>query len=355
MAYTVAIQPDRLRHKNGEEQSFSSQWAARAADTGITVRTVNVYAADFFEQLAGCDGFMWRFGYSPTPRLFAKRLMPAIEQGLGIPVFPSIETAWHFEDKIAQSYLLHAAGVPTPATWVFWDSKDALDFCRSATYPLVLKLAFGYQSANVRLLNRFDEAAYWIAQLFGPGVTGLRPPASWWRDARQRLGGALRHLQRASAYEDLDYCELQHGYFYVQEFVPANEYDIRVTVIGNRAFVFRRFNRPGDFRASGSGRIDWDPHQIDAESVRLAFKAARRLQTQSLAVDLLQHGGRKVMTEISYTYASWAVRDCPGHWVLEGNTDGGPLSWIEGRMHPEDAIFDDFVARLGSRVAKVLA
>jgi hypothetical protein len=128
-----------------------------------------------------------------------------------------------------------------------------------------------------------------------------------------------------------------------------------VTVIGNRAFAFRRFNRPGDFRASGSGRIDWDPRQIDEPGIRLAFRVARRLQTQSLAVDLLQHGGRKVLTEISYTYASWAVRDCPGHWVLQGDADAGSLSWTDGGMHPEDAIFDDFVARLRSREAKVYA
>jgi glutathione synthase/RimK-type ligase-like ATP-grasp enzyme len=353
MPYTVAIQPDQLTQKNGEKQSFSSRWALRAAELGIDVRTVNVYSPDFFKQLAGCDGFMWRFGYSPNPRLLAKRLLPAIEHGLGIPVFPSFETAWHFEDKIAQSYLMQAAGVPTPATWVFWDRTAALDFCRSATYPLVLKLSFGYQSTNVRLLNSFDEASYWIARLFGTGVTLLRPPASGWRNALHRARGALRHLRGGSAYEDLDYSELQHGYFYVQEFVPRNEYDIRVTVIGNRAFVFRRFNRPGDFRASGSGRIDWDPQQIDEESVRLAYRAARRLQTQSLAVDLLQHGGRKLLTEISYTYASWAVRDCPGHWLLHGDADGD-LTWIDGRMHPEDAIFDDFAARLRSRDAKIV-
>lgn len=355
MPYTVAIQPDQLTQKNGEEQSFSSRWAERAVETGVNVRTVNVYAQDFFERLAGCDGFMWRFGYSPNPRLFAKKLLAAIEHGLGIAVFPSFETAWHFEDKIAQSYLLRAAGLPTPATWVFWDRMAALDFCRSTTYPLVLKLSFGYQSGNVCLLNSFDDAAYWIGRLFGAGVTGLRPRAPGWRHALQRARGTLRHLRGAPPYEDLDCCELQHGYFYVQEFLPGNAYDIRVTVIGSRAFAFRRFNRPGDFRASGSGRIDWDPQHIDEESIRLAFRVARHLRTQSLGVDLLQHGGQKVLTEISYTYASWAVRDCPGHWVMQGDDAAGPLSWIQGRMQPEDAIFDDFVARLQSRDVRIMA
>lgn len=355
MPYSIAIQPDELTQKNGEKQSFSTRWAARAAESGVSVRMVDVYAADLFDRLTGCDGFMWRFGYSPNPRLFAKRLLPAIEHGLGIPTFPSFETAWHFEDKIAQSYLLQAAGLPAPATWVFWDRESARDFCRAATYPLVLKLSFGYQSANVRLLNGIEDAEYWIAQLFGSGLTGLQPPASRPRDSIRRAKGALRHLRGAPVHQDLECCELQHGYFYVQQFMPGNDFDIRLTVIGDRAFAFRRFNRPGDFRASGSGRIDWDPQPIDEDSIRLAFRTARQLQTQSLGIDLLQDGRRKVVAEISYTYASWAVRDCPGHWVLRGDTATGPLCWIEGSMHPEDAIFDDFVARLRSRDARMLA
>ena len=137
--------------------------------------------------------------------------------------------------------------------------------------------------------------------------------------------------------------------------MPGNRYDTRVTVIGDRAFVFRRFNRPDDFRASGSGRIDWDREQVDEASVRLAFRAARCLRTQSLAVDLLQHDGRALLAEISYTYASWAVRDCPGHWVLRGDADSGSLTWSEGSMHPEDAIFDDFVASLSSRDVRIRA
>ncbi len=81
---------------------------------------------------------MWRFDYVPPSLTFAKRLLPAIEQGLQIPVFPSWKSAWHFEDKIGQHYLLAAAGIPMPQTWVFWHLDDALEFCRQADYPVVM-------------------------------------------------------------------------------------------------------------------------------------------------------------------------------------------------------------------------
>ena len=66
-----------------------------------------------------------------------------------------------------------------------------------------------------------------------------------------------------------------------QEFLPCNDFDTRITVIGNRAFGFRRFNRANDFRASGSGKIDYDPKNIAPEMVQLAFDVTRRLNVQS--------------------------------------------------------------------------
>ena len=129
-----------------------------------------------------------------------------------------------------------------------------------------------------------------------------------------------------------------------QEFLPGNDFDIRITIIGNRAFAFRRHNRPNDFRASGSGRIDWDPTQIPLDALMLAFKTAKTLKTQSLAVDILRRNGEPVIVEISYYYEGWAVAACPGHWQLQ-NHSPQPI-WVEGSMRPEDAIWSDFIACL---------
>jgi hypothetical protein len=344
MRYRIAIQPDSVRLRNGKLQSFSEVWIQLAEHAGIDVRAVNAFAPDFFDQLVGCNGFMWKFHHSALNRLFAKRLLPAIEHGMGIPTFPAWKTCWHFDDKVAQHYLLDAAGIPTPQTCVFWQSAPALEFCRRASYPLVIKLAQGAYSANVRLVPSAAEARYWVHQMFGSGVTSLT--GSPLRMARRRLRYAARLLlgrsERGSGLPD----DRQQGYVLLQEFLAGNEFDTRVAVIGDRAFAFRRFNRPNDFRASGSGRIDWDPAQIDLEVVRLAFRVAQHLQTQSVAVDGLRRGEERLITEISYSYESWAVRNCPGHWVLHGDPATARLSWVEGHMAPEEAIFEDFVAEV---------
>jgi hypothetical protein len=353
---TIAIQPDHVVQPNGVKQSYSDRWLALAAEAGIETRIVDAYKADLFEQLAGCDGFMWRFGYRAPERLIAKRVLTSVEHALGIPVFPSWKSAWHFEDKVSQYYLLQAAGIPMPRTWLFWEQDAALKFLRTASFPLVIKLANGYRSGNVRLLNSADEGNYWVQQLFGPGMWsfGPRPDTSLPRQVLRRAKAAVRTLTGIPAPLPNPRDELQRGYFYAQEFLPGNEFDTRVTVIGNRAFAYRRMNRPGDFRASGSGRPNWDASQIDLEFVRLAFLTARRLDTQSVAIDGMRRGQERVLGEVSYTYVSWMVRDCPGHWVLDGDPDTGNLEWIEGHLGPDDAIFEDFVAAIRQRQIRKL-
>jgi glutathione synthase/RimK-type ligase-like ATP-grasp enzyme len=283
---------------------------------------------------------MWRFGYDEVDLGLAKRLLPAVEHGIGIPVFPAWETSWHFEDKITQGYLLEAAGIPAPETWTFWKEHDALEFCRSAEYPFVAKLSAGIRSNNVMLVHDRAQAERLVHQMFGAGVHTFHPPKL---SLRARIGRT--RAVRALRGRPVEHPRRHAGYFYAQEFLPGNAFDTRVTVIGNRAFAFRRFNREGDFRASGSGKISWEPSEIDLPTVQLAFEVAKKLETQSVAIDGMMRGSTRLVGEISYTYAAWAIEKCPGHWTEDAS---GDLRWVEGQVRAEDAIFDDFVSGIGA-------
>ena len=345
---------------SGRRQSFSDRWSELLRQAGHTPVVLDATQADFFERVRECDGFMWWYAHLPFPRNFARRVVSAVEHGMGIPVFPTWETVWHFDDKVGQHYLLRAAGIPTAPTSVFWYRRAALDHCRAAAYPLVLKLAGGITSENVQMLKTFGEAEYWIGRMFGAGATTLVRPAAGLRGAAGRMKDSLRLLLKGTMPLDSLRSDVQRGYLLVQEFLPGNDHDTRVTVIGNRAFGFRRMNRPGDFRASGSGRIDFDPEKVDPEIVRLAFRAQRKLRCQSLAIDGMYHQGRPVIVEISYYYEGWALAECPGHWELRGSPEDGHLDWVPGKVRPDDAILEDFLAALDrgpnpSRQAKTLA
>ena len=331
----VAIQPDDY----GEGDASSPIWAELLRSAGFEVKWVNVYQADVLQQVRGCIGFMWRHGHFGGMGKIARRLLPVLEHELGLVVYPDAPTSWHYDDKIAQAFLFEALGIPSPRTWVWFDGAAALKWAASTTYPKVLKLSAGAASTNVRLVESETEARRWIKRLFGPGVTSL-DDAEFSPRARLTAGWALARAR-------LPYRMPHHGYVLFQEFLPGNSWDTRVTVIGDRAFGYRRHNRPGDFRASGSGRRDYDG--VDERFVRLAFKTARLLESKSCAIDGLWDGEAAVTSEVSYTYVSKSVRDCPGHWELDGDPEEGRLRWIPGHMWPEEAQIQDFLVRLRRR------
>jgi len=73
-------------------------------------------------------------------------------------VYPDQATCWHYDDKIAHYYLLTAAGIPIPKTWVCFERGQVLEWIRTATFPLVLKLWAGAGSTNVRLVRDVRDA-----------------------------------------------------------------------------------------------------------------------------------------------------------------------------------------------------
>lgn len=347
MSLKIAIQPDEVVHHNGERQSYSKRWLKLARELDVEAVPVDVFAPDIFDTIAACDAFMWRYDPPAHTRLHADRLLTAIEEGMRMPVFPSLESRWHFEDKIGQAYFLAAAGIPIPVTTVCWSREHAVRFCADATYPFVLKLATGYQGSNVRLVTNRDDALFHVEQLFGHGAIALsQRPASHAGLLWRRVRAAVDLFKGRNPFGPTADAELQYGYFLAQEFLPDNPFDVRVTITGNRAFVFRRFNRPGDFRASGSGLIDWDPAQVGEDAVRLAYRVASHLGAQTVGVDIIRRGREPVVVELTLAYASWALRDCPGHWVLHGEPDFGSLEWVDGSLEPADAILADFVAQI---------
>jgi glutathione synthase/RimK-type ligase-like ATP-grasp enzyme len=331
----IAVQPDNY----GLNDASSPIWTQVLLELGHEVREINVRLPNIIDQLRGCDGFMWRFSHHPEIRQIARRLLPVIEEQLGIAVYPDRKTSWHYDDKIAQTYLLEAVGLPTPKTWVWFDAEAAAAWARSAKYPIVVKLFAGAGGSNVKLVHNAPSALSLIEQLFSCGVPSFAQ--SWLlAPGLSRFAKAIKLFIKGVPPDPP--LELHKDYVLFQEFLPENSFDTRVTVIGERAFGFRRYNREGDFRASGSGRLDYNPESVDPEFVKLAFDVTKRLNMQSCAIDGLWSDGRPVVAEISYTFASWAIHNCPGHWDRK-------LSWHEGQMSPEEAQVRDFLSHIEAR------
>jgi glutathione synthase/RimK-type ligase-like ATP-grasp enzyme len=334
--------------------SFSDRWTQFCLEKGLSFKPLDCLATDIMHQCDGLDAVLWHWAEeNPRDQLVARQIIPALE-ARGLIVFPNVATCWHYDDKIAQKYLLESVAAPLIPTWVFSDRPEATAWIARTNWPKVFKLRCGAGSRNVRLVHSQLEAERLCQQAFGRGFPArpgyfsdmstrfrrVQSATMFWK----RIGQVPRTLARILAFQRQ--VPRQRGYVYFQEFLPGNAFDTRVTIIGQRAFGFTRLNRPNDFRASGSGRPVYDPAGIDKRCVELAFRVGERLGTQSLAFDFLFDSARQPkIGEVSYCYVASAVRDCPGHWDRN-------LNWHEGHVWPQDAILEDLLATLPAKVSR---
>lgn len=324
-------------------QSYAFKWVEELEKREIEVLKINLREKESLNKLAKVDGVMWHWYHLPDDKQAAPPILNTIENVLSIPVFPNFNTRWHFDDKVAQAYIFEAIGASAVKNWVFWDLPAALNFLKDAKYPLVAKLAVGAGSTNVFKLQDQQEAEQFAQLMF---TTGKYPYTEYEYKVEKssNLKTKLKNMLGKSSQEELPwYFLLQKNYLYLQEFLPNNGYDIRVTVIGDRAFTFVRHNRDNDFRASGSGKIDYDPDKMPQEAIQIAFDISQKCGFQSMAYDFLRdENGNVLVNEMSYAYVSSAVYDCPGHWDSK-------MKFIEGNVWPEAAHVEDFINQIKAK------
>lgn len=336
-----------------DSYSFSPRWVEYLREHGHEVVLTNMRRTDVISHVRGCDGVMWHWCHVPDDKQTAHKILNAIEQHLGLAVFPDFPTSWHYDEKISQHYLLDAVEVPKIKSWVFWDYEEAESFLRSASYPLVFKLSVGAASANVVKVHNYKEAIALVDKTFKKvffpysmnefSFQKKLLSLAYYKSCVRRTLNSIPYIF-ANEYPPLPvYYLLQKNYAYFQEFCANNPCDIRITVIGNRAWGFLRENRSGDFRASGSGKIDYDPSHVPIEAVKLAFETSRKINTQSLAYDIMyDNEGNLVINEVTYCFVFRAVYNAPGYWDSD-------LNWHEGHLYPQDAQAEDLIQRIAER------
>lgn len=331
-----------IHHRKG---GFSDRWIAYCEQQGIPYKSVNCLDSDIILQLSSLDALLWHWVHlDPRELLMARNVLMAAE-AMGLKVFPSTATCWHFDDKIAQKYLLEAIGAPLVHTYVFYDLKEALRWIDQASFPKVFKLRKGAGSNNVKLVHSAAEARALAERAFSSGFSPVphygQDGLKRYRVAKRRgdLMNVIRRIpQSLATIRDLrKMIGHEKGYVYFQDFIPGNDFDTRVTVIGDRAFAFTRNVRPGDFRASGSGDIVYDPPRVHEACLEIAFDVTRKVGSQSMAFDfVLSEYKQPMIIEVSYCYSAKAVHTCSGHWDRN-------LNWQEGSMWPQDAILVDLL------------
>jgi RimK family alpha-L-glutamate ligase len=173
-------------------------------------------------------------------------------------------------DKYYTSFLLSDAGIQTPRTLVTEDFTTAMDACREMR-DVVVKPLFGSEGK-----------------------------------------GMVRICDEESAYRVLRAWELNRYIYYIQEYLPHFQKDIRAFVVGEEV-VAAMCRRGNDWRTNYSKGAKVEPVDLDPEMKALAVRAAREIGLDYAGVDLLPgENGKIYVVEIN---------SIPGWRGLQTTTD----------------------------------
>jgi len=339
--------PEVILAIHDSRTGFSPYWIDYCRRENIAYKIVDCYASDIVEQVRNCDALLWHHQHSdPRDVVIAQQILFAHEHA-GLKVFPDFRMAWHFDDKVGQKYLFEALDIPRLPSYVFVDVAPALEWAATTEYPKVFKLRHGASSSCVRMVRNKHQARRLIHRAFGRGISVYSP----WQNLKDRfyrnqvntpatvelVKGIGRFLYQPRFSHVLG---RQKGYVFFQDFAPGNDSDTRIIVVGDKAFGARRWVRPGDFRASGSGRLSYDREHIDVECVELGFALAARLGSECVAFDFVRKEDKSLaVIEVSYGFG-WKGKS-PGYWDKS-------LNWSAGPYRPEEWMVDMVLNSVGS-------
>lgn len=330
-----------IHHRKG---SFSERWINYCKNNNIDYIIVNAFDNDIISQLKDSDAFMWHRHHAQSKDATAsKKILFALENS-GVRVFPDFKTAWHFDDKVAQKYLLETVGAPMVPSYVFYDKKGALDWVKKISYPKVFKLKGGAGATNVKLVKTQIEALKLIDKAFGKGFTqfdrlnNFKERYNKYKSGQDTLLGVVKGIGRLVIPTKFSQQQSpEKGYAYFQDFIPNNDFDIRIIVIGDKAFAIKRLVRENDFRASGSGRVIYEKSEINLRCVEIAFDVSYKLKSQCLAYDFIfDTNNEPLIVEISFGFSIDAYDKCNGFW----NKD---LKWVEKKFNPQYWMIEDLI------------
>jgi glutathione synthase/RimK-type ligase-like ATP-grasp enzyme len=325
----VAIGQDNL----GWHEKFAASLAKKAGlGYPVEYNLVNLDSHSWIQNVESSDVVIWHPHYMGIKKSshFREKIY-FLENHLGKVVVPNYNSVWHFESKIAQSYIFAAYGIKIPCTTVSFDYWDAIEQIQRTEMPLVFKESHGAGSHNVWLIKKRRHALQYLKRIFCGQI--------WHKSTITH--NSIVHATLVSLIRPWFWQKLIHKLLgkesneasYWQEFIPGNEADLRITVIGDRyAFGFWRNNRSNDFRASGSGLIDYK-RAIPEEQLRYCLQVNKKLRFDTMAYDVLFSNDDFVINEISYGYLDTAIYKASGYYYL---TNNGNIEFREGHIWPQE-------------------
>ena len=243
--------------------------------TGITHAVLDSQRSDWFKRLLefAPNGVIWRAGHlrpEHTLALFQRLLLHFQTKLL---IYPTVHQHWHYDNKLMQTRMFQLHGIPHPPTYITYSEAKAREFVRARKkWPMVNKTSGGAGSSGVSLIKNREEGLRLCDKAFHG--TGIKSASSQ-----------------------------EVGFIYLQEYIPAPQGIIRVSVYGlhEKQYVtgFYEKNRPNDFRASNSNIYTYE--SLPEDAMRLCVQVCEKMNLLWSMIDVIRYNGRWLVLEVSDT------------------------------------------------------
>jgi len=279
-----------------DASQYHTNYVAACQELSVPFRVVDLACDDWLEQVraAQCDVVLvWPDAFlTPWARMIKDRV-EILDKVLGLPVVPSCEELWFYEDKRRLADWLRAKEIKHPRTWVFYHEEEADAFVAGCELPIVFKASFGAASAGVRILR-----------------------------SRRELRRLVKRTLRAGFVPNgLDRRDRQWGFVLLQEYLPDVK-EWRLVRIGDSYFC-RFKEKKGDFH-SGSGGVIWALPRPGL--LELARRLTDEAGFRSMDVDIFETAdGRLLVNELQAVFGG----------IRNVNLQRGEDAMGRWRRHPE--------------------
>jgi glutathione synthase/RimK-type ligase-like ATP-grasp enzyme len=316
--------------------SWTNTWIKYCKSANVYYEVVDCYQSDIIEKLSNFNCLLWHINNYVFPDMYFGRSILYSAHNQGLLTFPDFKTSWHFDDKIAETYLLQSGNISIPRSWMFYLPEDCYSWLHTeAKFPLIAKLRTGSGSNNVKLLNNKDEALAYTKKMFSSGFKSYPDvmfktksqllSATDWKSIISRIKRApefFHTLNRAKSFPT------EKGYVFFQEFIPNDGFDLKVVVIGDKLGFIGRKTRKGDYRASGGGDLFFDRELISRELIDSAFSTNDQMGFQCMGYDYVidKNTNKGIIIEISYGFSHLALLNSGGYFDRNGNWYNEPLN-----------------------------
>lgn len=317
--------------------SWTGEWLKACDTQDIEHELIDWRDHDAYDRALTHECLLWHFShYSSGEMQFARSILYALREA-GVRTFPDFSDAWHFDDKVAQAYLLKSLGAPTPKNLVFYSPEDFSSWCNGAAskFPMVAKLRTGSGSHNVQLLQSIGDALRYSAKMFGIGFP-TSPSLTFKLASNLKSSRSISDIvRRARRIPEFLFSRSQskllpreRGYVYLQDFIANAEYDLKVAVIRDKLSFIGRRTRKDDFRASGGGDLFFDKALMSREIIDMGFKTADAMKSQCVGMDVVvdPKTGHPTIVEISYGFSHTALLAAGGYYDRNGQWHDTPMN-----------------------------